>query len=158
MKIYKFGGTSIGSANRMKNVAKLITNEENKIVVLSAMAGTTNALVKTTELLYENRNDEATEIVNELELKYKKVVQELFTEENYEKLGGENIQSHFDHIRSFIKDVFTVHEEKEILAQGELISSTLFHLYLKEQNIECILLPALNFMRVDANGNRIVSI
>lgn len=152
MKVYKFGGTSIGSAERMKDVANLITDGERKIVVLSAMSGTTNALIEITESLHKNSKGPAIEKIGGLEKKYKKVVQELFIEESYKNLGKEFIQSHFDHIRSFTIDVFTANDEKAILAQGELIATALFQLYLQEQKVDSVLLPAINFMRIDANG------
>jgi aspartate kinase len=152
MKVLKFGGTSVGSAERMKEVARLTLSEEKKVIVLSAMSGTTNALVQIAEHLYSKKNDEANVLINQLEEKYHKVVKELFNKSEFQKKGKELIDSHFNYIRSFTQDLFTIHEEKAILAQGELISSALFHLFLKEQKNNSVLLPALNFMRIDTNG------
>ncbi|MEE9450808.1 MAG: aspartate kinase [Ignavibacteriaceae bacterium] len=152
MKIYKFGGTSIGSANRMKDVAKLITNAERKIVVLSAMSGTTNALLKIAEHLYSKRNYDAKLLITELENKCQLVADELFENSDFLREGKELIDSHIINIKLFTQDIFTIHEEKAILAHGELITTALFQLYLQEQKVDSVLLPALNFMRIDANG------
>jgi len=152
MKVLKFGGTSVGSAASMKEVAKLLVSKESQIVVLSAMAGTTNSLVQIAEQLYSKKNSKANQLINQLEKNYKKVVSELFSEPEILKEGSALIESHFNYIKSFTQDLFTVHEERAILAQGELISTALFHLYLREQKIDSVLLPALNFMRIDTNG------
>jgi aspartate kinase len=152
MKVLKFGGTSVGSAERMKEVAELINTSEPKIVVLSAMSGTTNALVQIAESLYSKKNSKASQLITQLEKKYKQVVSELFSNAEFKKEGLVLIDSHFNYIKSFTQDLFTIHEERAILAQGELISTALFHIYLQEKKIESILLPALNFMRIDTNG------
>jgi aspartate kinase len=152
MKIMKFGGTSVGNPDRMKALIPLITDDERKIVVLSAMAGTTNSLVEITNLLYADNINEASVKNNELRSKYHQVVEELFTGEISKKSGHELIDSHFEYIRNFTLRVFTKLQEKAILAQGELISTSLFHLLLQERNIKSILIPALSFMRVDKDG------
>jgi len=152
MVVLKFGGTSVGSSNRIKEVAKLINNSEPKIVVLSAMSGTTNDLVAITDCLYEKNNQLANEKILALEEKYIRVVKELFTTEKYLRKGSELIDSHFESIKSFTQDLFTAFEEKTILAQGELLSTALLHFYLCEKNIDSILIPALNFMRTDKDG------
>jgi aspartate kinase len=152
MNVLKFGGTSIGTAERFKAVAKLVCNGEKKIVVLSAMSGTTNSLVEIANKLYTKHNDSAIELIDKLEKNYSKVVDELYTDKEIKQKGFELIKYHFDFIRSFTQDLFTTHEERAVLAQGELISTALFHSYLTEQNIETVLLPALNFMRIDTNS------
>lgn len=152
MKVLKFGGTSVGSAERMKEVAGLINNGEPKIVVLSAMSGTTNALVQIAEALYSKKNSKASQLLTQLEKKYKQVISELYTDPVISKEGSALIDSHFNHLKSFTQDLFTIHEEKAVLAQGELISTALFQLYLQEQKTDSVLLPALNFMRIDTNG------
>ncbi len=152
MKVLKFGGTSVGSAQRIKDVAKIVTNKEPKVVVLSAMSGTTNALVQIAELLYKKKNESALRRIKELEKTYYKVVDELLTEKDSNSAGKEILETHFNYIRSFTEDIFTMHEEKAILAQGELISTALFHQYLIVQKIDSVLIPALNFMRIDTNG------
>lgn len=152
MKVLKFGGTSVGSAERMKEVAKLITDGEKKIVVLSAMSGTTNTLVEISDYLYKKNPEGANEIINNLEKKYKKHVDELFSTKEYKQKGLEIVKSHFDYIRSFTKDLFTLFEEKVVLAQGELISTAMVNDYLCECGVKSVLLPALDYMRTDKNA------
>jgi aspartate kinase len=151
MKVLKFGGTSVGSAERMKAVADLIHDQEPKIVVLSAMSGTTNQLVQIAEKLYQNANQEANALIDALHDKYKQVVGELYTSDEKKKQALELIATHFDHIRSYTLDLFTIYEERAVLAQGELLSTALFQFFLEEQGIPSVLLPALNFMKIDEN-------
>lgn len=151
MKILKFGGTSVGSAERMKAVASLILNGEPKIVVLSAMSGTTNALVQIAETLYQNKHDEAKALIQALHDKYKQVVEELYTSDDKKKQANELLKQHFEYLNAFTLDLFTIHEERAVLAQGELLSTALFQFYLEEQGEKSVLLPALNFMKVDEN-------
>jgi aspartate kinase len=152
MKIMKFGGTSVGNPDRMKALIPLINVDERKIVVLSAMAGTTNSLEEITNLLYADNINEASLKNDELRSKYHQVVEELLATDTFRKAGHELIDSHFEYIRNFTLRVFTKLQEKAILAQGELISTSLFHLLLQERNIKSILLPALCFMRIDKDG------
>lgn len=152
MLVLKFGGTSVGSAERMKEVAELINTPETKIVVLSAMSGTTNSLVEIAEYLYQKNIDAANEKINLLEKNYEKVVDELFSTETYKSKGLELIKSHFNYIKAFTQDMFTLFEEKAVLAQGEMLSTALFHFYLEENQHSSVLLPALNFMRIDEEG------
>jgi aspartate kinase len=149
MRIMKFGGTSVGTPERMKSVAKLVATDEPVIVVLSAMSGTTNALVEISDYLGKKNQDGAFEKINALESHYNKVVKELFDTAEFIEKGSDLIQNHFNYIRSFTQDLFTTNEVKCLLAQGELISSALFQFYLEEKNIPSVLLPALNFMRID---------
>ena len=148
----KFGGTSVGSPDRMRALIPLINDSDKKIIVLSAMSGTTNSLVEITDLLYADKPDEAAQKNDILKAAYHKVVDELFKIESFKKEGHELIDSHFGFIRNFTLIVFTKLQEKAILAQGELISTSLFHLLLKEKNIRSVLLPALSFMRIDKDG------
>lgn len=152
MKVLKFGGTSVGSAERIKEVTRVINSDEKQIIVLSAMSGTTNALVQIAESLYSKKNSKAGKLIDQLAKNYKIVVRELFNDPDSIKEGLDLIDSHFNHIRSFTQDLFTIHEERSILSQGELMSTALFQLYLQEQKIDSVLLPALNFMRIDTNG------
>ena len=152
MKVLKFGGTSVGSAQRMKDVAKLITDGERKIVVLSAMSGTTNTLVEISDYLYKKNPEGANEIINRLEGKYKQHIDELYSTEEYKQKTLEFVKSVFDYIRSFTKDIFTLFEEKVILAQGEIISTNMVTNYLCEQGVKAYLIPALEFMRTDKNS------
>ncbi|HJC94825.1 MAG TPA: aspartate kinase [Candidatus Phocaeicola excrementigallinarum] len=151
MKVLKFGGTSVGSAQRMKDVAKLITDGERKIVVLSAMSGTTNTLVEISDYLYKKNPEGANEIINRLEAKYKQHIDELYSTEEYKQKTLEFVKSVFDYIRSYTKDIFTLFEEKVILAQGEIISTNMVTNYLLEQGVKAVLIPALEFMRTDKN-------
>ncbi|MDR0537137.1 MAG: aspartate kinase [Tannerellaceae bacterium] len=151
MKVLKFGGTSVGSAGRMRDVARLIAGGRN-IVVLSAMAGTTNSLVEISEYLYKKNPDGANEIINKLAVKYYEHVEALFCTAEYRQRGRELTAHYFDYMRTFTKDLFTLFEERVILAQGELISTGLMHLYLHEQGINAAMLPALDFMRTDKNA------
>ena len=151
MKVLKFGGTSVGSAQRMKDVAKLIVGEKN-LIVLSAMSGTTNSLVEISDYLYKKNPDGANEIINKLSQKYFGHIDELYATKEYKEKARELVTFHFDHIRSFTKDLFTLFEEKVVLAQGELISTGMMNLYLQEQGVNSVLLPALDFMRTDKNA------
>ena len=104
MKVLKFGGTSVGSAQRMKDVAKLISDGEQKIVVLSAMSGTTNTLVEISDYLYKKNPEGANEIINKLEAKYKQHIDELYSTEEYKQKTLEFVKSVFDYIRSYTKE------------------------------------------------------
>ncbi|MEW6469668.1 MAG: aspartate kinase [Bacteroidota bacterium] len=151
MIVLKFGGTSVGSAERMKKLVPLIADDRPKIVVLSAMSGTTNALVEIASALYAKEHDRARQLTDALEKKYEAVIRELYARESTLRKGQELIRYHFDFIRSFTLDLFTANEEKAILAQGELLSTALEHYYLEEIGVDSVLLPALNFMRIDEN-------
>ena len=152
MKVLKFGGTSVGSAARMKDVAKLICDGEQKIVVLSAMSGTTNSLVEISNYLYKNNISGGLERINALEQKYVDVVSELYNTDEFKSEAKKVLKSHFDYLRSFSKSVFTLFEEKAILAEGELLSTALFQLYLQEIGENSAMLPALEYMRIDKNA------
>jgi len=152
MKVLKFGGTSVGSAQRMKEVSNLILDGQKKIVVLSAMSGTTNTLVEISDYLYKRNPDAANETINKLVNKYEGVIDELYSTEEYKQKTREVTQSHFDYIRSFTENLFTLFEEKVVLSQGELLSTAMFTSYLNELGVKAVLLPALEYMRVDKNG------
>ncbi|MBL7920668.1 MAG: aspartate kinase [Bacteroidia bacterium] len=149
--VLKFGGTSVGSAQRIKDLVKLTVNDTPKIVVLSAMSGTTNSLVEICNSLYSKNVKQATEQINILKQKYYTEIKLLYSNENCLQKAANLIDNHFAYITAFTLDMFTANEEKAILAQGELLSTALFHYYLEEINIESVLLPALNFMRIDEN-------
>ncbi|MGZ4061150.1 MAG: amino acid kinase family protein, partial [Bacteroidia bacterium] len=149
MKVLKFGGTSVGSAERMHALVSLVNDDTPKIVVLSAMSGTTNNLVEIATALYAKENEKAKSLINILNKKYDDVIRQLYKTEAALKKGKELLDSHFEYLRSFTMDLFTVNEERAILAQGELLSTALFHYYLEEIKVDSVLLPALNFMRID---------
>jgi aspartate kinase len=136
----------------MKEVAKLITDGEKKIVVLSAMSGTTNTLVEISDYLYKKNPEGANDIINKLEAKYRQHVEELYSTEEYKQKTREALKEQFDYIRSYTKELFTLFEEKVVLAQGELISTQMVTNYLLEQGVKAVLLPALEFMRTDKNA------
>lgn len=148
MKVIKFGGTSLGSPERMKKVAELVSKEE-AIVVLSAISGTTNSLTEIAQLLYKNERNTAKQKITELQASYVIFIDNLLQEKAQQTKAIDLVSSHFSHIDSFTEDLFTVHEEKMILAQGELLSTALFQLHLEELGIQSCLLSALDFMRID---------
>ena len=148
-KILKFGGTSVGTAQRLKDLVKLTVDAEPKIIVLSAMSGTTNQLVEICNALYAKDSELADAKIVALHTKYIEVIEALFSDAEYLKKAKQLIYIHFNYLHSFTLDVFNMNEERAILAQGELLSTALFHYYLEEQKIESALLPALNFMRID---------
>lgn len=153
MKVMKFGGTSVGSPERMKHVASLITNgKEPVFVVLSAMSGTTNALVEISDYLYKKNPDGANEVINRLEKTYMKHVEQLYATEKWREETRVFLQDEFEYLRSFTKDLFTSFEEKSIVAQGEIMSTNMMTNYLAEQGEQAVLLSALDFMRTDKNG------
>ncbi|MBQ6964734.1 MAG: aspartate kinase [Bacteroidaceae bacterium] len=152
MKVLKFGGTSVGTPQRMKDVVKLITNGDQKIVVLSAMSGTTNSLVEISDYLYKKNPEGANETINTLERKYKKHVDELYTTVEMKQKTLDFLKEEFDYLRSFTKGIFTMFEEKIIVGQGEIISTNMVTNYLIEQGYNAVLIPALEFMRTDKNA------
>ena len=152
MKVLKFGGTSVGSPERMKNVVKLITDGEQKIVVLSAMSGTTNSLVEISDYLYKKNPEGANETINTLEKKYKQHIDELYTTNEMKEKTLAFLKEEFNYLRSFTKGIFTMFEEKIIVGQGEIISTNMVTNYLIEQGYNAALIPALEFMRTDKNS------
>ena len=153
MKVMKFGGTSVGSPERMKGVASLVTESgEPTFIVLSAMSGTTNSLVEISDYLYKKNPEGANEVINNLEKKYMQHVEDLYSTEEMKKTTLEFLQGEFNYLRSFTKDLFTSFEEKSIVAQGEIMSTNMVVNYLKEQGVKAVLLSALDFMRTDKNA------
>ena len=153
MKVMKFGGTSVGSPERMKGVASLVTESgEPTFIVLSAMSGTTNSLVEISDYLYKKNPEGANEVINNLEKKYMQHVEDLYSTEEMKKTTREFLQGEFNYLRSFTKDLFTSFEEKSIVAQGEIMSTNMVINYLKEQGVKAVLLSALDFMRTDKNA------
>ncbi|MDP5121981.1 MAG: aspartate kinase [Spirosomaceae bacterium] len=159
MQVWKFGGTSVGKPERMKSIQQLVTSDdEQKIVVLSALSGTTNSLLMIGEAAKKNEDIAAEKHVNELFTHYETFVSELFTTKEGLKKGNAIIENEFNHIRSLttIKP-FTIKHDKMLVAQGELLSTQIFAAYLVEQKISSVLLPALEFMRIDADNEPILS-
>jgi len=153
MKVMKFGGTSVGSAERMKNVSKLVTaSGEPVFLVLSAMSGTTNSLIEISNYLYKKNTVGALDVINNLERKYKNEIKALYSTEEMLKETEETLKGIFDYLRSFTKEFFTSFEEKKIVAQGEIISTNMMTNYMREQGVDVVLLSALDFMRTDKNA------
>ena len=153
MKVMKFGGTSVGSPAHMKEVTQLVTKSgEPVFVVLSAMAGTTNSLVEISDYLYKKNPEGANEVINILEKKYMKHIDELYSTEEAKKETRDFIVTEMNYLRSFTKELFTSFEEKSIVAQGEMMSTNMVVNYMKEQGIKAVLLNALDFMRTDKNS------
>ena len=150
MKVLKFGGTSLGTPERMKSVAELVTrNKEDKMIVLSAVSGTTNTLVSIAKALSQRNQPEGDKIIDELYKVYQGYYQQLLKDEECLSEARDIVDAHFTALRSMADSVYTEDVEKEILAQGELLSTKLFVTYLEQEKIPAVLLPALDFMRID---------
>ena len=152
MKVLKFGGTSVGSAKRFKEVARLITAGHNDIVVLSAMSGTTNSLVEIAGYLYNRNVDGARDTIASLQAKYNGVIKDLLSKKESVEKAQTYIDGVFKTLTEITKEPFNEVFERVILSQGELMSTFLMTTYLEEQGVNVKLLPALSFMRIDAQG------
>lgn len=152
MKVMKFGGTSVGSAERMKNVAALITRGKGDLAVLSAMSGTTNSLVDIAGLIYARDTQAALDAISCLVAKYDRHIAELYSSDKYRGMASDYIHGVFDYLSAFPHRKFTSVEEKIMLSQGELISTHMMYYYLQEQGIDVVMLPALDYMRLDMRG------
>jgi aspartate kinase len=149
MKVLKFGGTSVGTAQRIQNLAQIIPGSGPVVVVLSAMAGTTNALIEITDTATTGNFDKAMELTLNHESKYLKTSDELFSTEMYKKRGEEFVKDMFGTIKRKLNDNFSASDAKEVVAVGELLSTGLFHMYLVEMGRRSAYLPALSYMRID---------
>jgi aspartate kinase len=157
MKVLKFGGTSVGSPERMKKLLDIIDPAQRQVVVLSAVSGTTNSLVEIAQAYLLGDKPKAVALIGALKDKYKVFIKELYTNPEYLEQGKEVIDYHFSLLENLANDLFTAIEEKIILAQGELLSTTLYHVYLKEAGVSSVLLPALDFMRIDEDNEPVVA-
>jgi aspartate kinase len=152
MKVMKFGGTSVGKPERMHEVSRLVTGgEEPAIVVLSALSGTTNSLVSIGDAMSKGDKKQASQMIAKLEEHYKQFIQNLLSDEEMRAKAIGIINEHFEFLNIILKISFNEALNKDILAQGELMSTKLFSLYLEEQKIDHALLPALEFMSIDSN-------
>src|SRR5665647_262185 len=151
MKVFKFGGTSVGSIETMRTVMNLIADGEQKLVVLSAMAGTTNKLVEISDYLSKKNKESALGIINSLEKKYYNVVFDLYSTKEMKEQGKRVLEERFEVIKSFTSGVFPEYGGRALLAQGELISTALFTLLMQEAGYNALLLPALEFMKIDGD-------
>ncbi|WP_183577895.1 aspartate kinase [Mucilaginibacter sp. X5P1] len=156
MKVLKFGGTSVGSPERMKKLLDIVDPSERQIVVLSAVSGTTNNLVEIGQAYLAGDKTGAAELIKKLKDKYEIFIKELLAKPEFYAQGKEVIDYHFALLSNFSNDLFTTIEDKVILAQGELLSTTLYHVYLKEIGVPSVLLPALDFMKTDEDSEPIV--
>ncbi|WP_234736552.1 aspartate kinase [Tellurirhabdus bombi] len=154
MQVWKFGGTSVGKPERMHSIRTLITADDStKIVVLSALSGTTNALLSISESLKGNHDDEAAEKIEHLKAHYNSFIRDLYKTTTGLTKGQQIVENEFSYIRSLMRvKPFTPKQEKELVAEGELLSTQMFQSYLEEQGESSLLLPALEFMRIDADG------
>ncbi|MDP9230009.1 MAG: aspartate kinase, partial [Bacteroidota bacterium] len=152
MKVMKFGGTSVGKPERMQDVAKLIIkNEEPVIVVLSALSGTTNALIEIGNAIASGDRENAKRLIAVLEKNYQDFIQQLLSKPEALAKAKEIVAEHFEFLNIILKISFSEALSKDILAQGELLSTRLFSTYLNDQSIDHLLLPALEFMIIDGN-------
>jgi len=153
MKVMKFGGTSVGKPERMAEIRKLIIKEkEPKIIVLSALSGTTNALTEISDALSKGDRTAAKERIDALENHYQDFIIKLVkSKEDYQKAKGV-LAEHFEFLNIILKISYSEALNKDILAQGELLSTKLFSIYLHEQNIPHVWLAALDFMSIDTFG------
>lgn len=149
----KFGGTSVGKPERMHQVKDLITRDgERKIVVLSALSGTTNALVGIGDALAEGKKDLAKERIDTLHAHYLEFYKELLETEAARKKAEKIIKEHFEFLNIILKISFNEAINRDILAQGELMSTKLFYTLLEEKDVPAIFLPALEYMSIDENS------
>ena len=148
----KFGGTSVGSAERMQNVVRLISDGEPKIVVLSAMSGTTNSLIEFTNYLRNGNVNGACEHSTFLQTKYMQTIKDLYKSEEAIKSATDKVNEIFDHLRDLAAKPLSDELEKEIVAQGEIISTNMVTIYMRELGLDVELLNALDFMRLNVNG------
>ncbi len=152
MKVMKFGGTSVGSAQRMKNMVSLVKAEGKAIVVLSAMSGTTNALISISQAIREGENANATKQIDDLDKIYKSTASELLSDPSLHMQAVAYINEVLAQLRSYIGKPFSEKEEKEIVAFGEKLSTNLVALYMKQEGLNSVLLDATEFMRITAEG------
>lgn len=153
MKVMKFGGTSVGKPERMEIIKGLISRDtEPKIVVLSALSGTTNSLSEISKQLSKGNRASAKQSIDALEQHYQNFILQLLHEETYYQKAKKVLEEHFEFLNIILKISFSEALNKDILAQGELLSTKLFSIYLSEQSIPHIWLSALDFMTIDQEG------
>ncbi len=149
MKVLKFGGTSVGSVENINNVKNIINDGEQKIIVLSAMSGTTNALVKITNCIVNNEPNIAIELINDLHIQYFETVDALISNKKLNKETKAYVNNVFDVLVQYTYGSYSTQLERKIVSQGELLSTFIFDIYLRQEGIRSTLLPALSFMRID---------
>ena len=153
MQVLKFGGTSVGRPERMHAIANLITRDEQpKIVVLSALSGTTNALVAIADQLSQGNKGEAASLINVLKAHYYEFCKSLLASDEKQQQALAVIDEHFEFLQITLKISYNEALSRDILAQGELMSTKLFTLCLEEKGEQVQLIPALEFMRTNEDG------
>ncbi|MCF8324193.1 MAG: aspartate kinase [Leadbetterella sp.] len=154
MQVWKFGGTSVGKPERMKSIRNLVTEDKTrKIVVLSALSGTTNGLLAIGEAIKQHKNTEALENISSLKNHYQTFIEELYSTPEGLAQGQKIIDTEFDFIASLVNiSPFTLKQDKELVAQGEILSTQMFATYMEEVGDSVVLIPALDFMRIDADN------
>ncbi len=149
MKVLKFGGTSVGSIENIKSVKEIITDGDKKIVVLSAMSGTTNALVAISDQIKAGEIEAALQSASELSVKYDTVIDDLFETSALKQEVSNYIDQIFDYLKSLTSEKHSEHLYNKIVSQGELMSTYMFTKFLNQEGVNARLLPALDFMRID---------
>ena len=150
MKVMKFGGTSVGSPERMQHIVSLIGNKtEPAIIVLSALSGTTNALVEITDNIAKGDRVAAKQNIDKLETHYRTYIKGLVSDRRVFEKAGSIVSEHFEFLNIILKISYSEALSKDILSQGELLSTKLFCIYLEEKGIDHLLIPALDFMTID---------
>jgi aspartate kinase len=158
MIVLKFGGTSVGGAENIKKVVEIITSfKEQKIVILSAVSGTTNSLLAIAGAIKNNKIHQSFELIQALEIEYKSLVSELFTTNSYKQKGSEFATETFNFLKKLTQKKYNLILENTIVAQGEILSTYLVSMYLKESNISSSLISALDFMEIDENNEATIS-
>lgn len=151
MIVLKFGGTSVGTPQGMNQIREIITKDQNKkLVVLSALSGVTNTLVEIGERLRKKEHEQASKVIKKLQKRYDEFLAELFETEVFKNKANAIITESMDFIKSCLDKPFTNLIDKELLAQGELMSTNIFHLHLQEHELNSALINALDFVRTDA--------
>jgi len=153
MQVWKFGGTSVGKPERMQSIRNLVTEDKGqKIVVLSALSGTTNSLIEIGEAV-KSKSGKATEIIISLRAHYDKFITELYSTPDGLAKGKAIVEKEFSFIVSLSQVAdFGLKQDKELVAQGEILSTQMFSAYLEERGDSVVLIPALDYMRIDADG------
>ena len=151
MKVLKFGGTSVGSVENMINVKNIIKKDGKKIVVLSAMSGTTNSLVALSDNIQNKNKLEALNGISELQKKYTETIDELLNQSNLKQEVGNYVDGVFNFLKECVDKQYSEQLYNEIVSQGELLSTFIFSRFLTQEGLNARLLPALDFMRIDRN-------
>ena len=116
------------------------------------MAGTTNTLVEIADYCSKGNIPGAQDTLNNLLLKYQDVIGNLFDDEQSRDTANAVITERFSYMRALIESDFSSADAREILAQGELMSTALMNIYLNSRGVKSTLLPALDYMRTDSFG------